>query len=323
MGFNHVSVLLNECIEGLAIKENGVYVDGTLGGAGHSSEICLRLSPVGTLIGIDQDEVALNVARERLQDQGCHVILVHSNYEKFKEILETNHITQVDGILLDLGVSSYQLDTAERGFSYMHDAPLDMRMDQSQTKTAKDIINTYSEKELLNILWTYGEEKFASNIVKKILAQRQIKEIETTGELVKLIDGCIPTKFKIQYGHPAKRTFQAIRIELNRELDVLKASLQDMIDALSPSGRLCVITFHSLEDRIVKQLFRLNENPCTCPTNFPMCVCGKKPTGKMIPRKPILPTEEELEVNSRSKSAKLRVFIREGDINEGESNNNE
>lgn len=319
MSFNHISVLLNECIEGLSIREDGIYVDGTLGGAGHSSEICRHLNSMGTLIGIDQDEVALNVARERLSQESCNVILVHSNYERFKAILDQENITAVDGILLDLGVSSYQLDTAERGFSYMHDAPLDMRMDQSQEKTAKDIINKYSEKELLNILWTYGEEKFANSIVRKILQERAIKEIETTGELVKIIDGCVPTKFKIQYGHPAKRTFQAIRIELNRELDVLKSSLQSMIDSLNPSGRLCVITFHSLEDRIVKQLFRLNENPCTCPSNFPVCACGKKPTGKMVPRKPILPTEEELEVNSRSKSAKLRIFIKEGDTYERES----
>lgn len=318
MGFSHVSVLLNECIEGLSIKENGIYVDGTLGGAGHSGEICKHLSADGTLIGIDQDVAALSVAKERLSDAGCNVILVHSNYEHFSHILDTNHIDKVDGILLDLGVSSYQLDTAERGFSYIHDAPLDMRMDQSQDKTAKDIINHYSEKELLNILWTYGEEKFATSIVKKIIQQREIKPIETTGELVKIIDSCVPTKYKIQYGHPAKRTFQAIRIELNRELDVLKSTLQEMIERLNPSGRLCIITFHSLEDRIVKQLFKYNEDPCTCPKNFPVCVCGKKPLGKMVPKKPVLPTQEELDHNSRSKSAKLRIFVKEGFIDGGQ-----
>lgn len=323
MSFSHVSVLLNECIEGLSIKENGIYVDGTLGGAGHSGEICKHLGSDGTLIGIDQDLTALNVAKERLSSVGCKVILVHSNYEHFQYILDSNGIQNVDGILLDLGVSSYQLDTAERGFSYMHDAPLDMRMDQTQVKTAKDIINNYSEKELLNILWTYGEEKFASSIVKKILQQREIKPIETTGELVKIIDSCVPTKYKIQYGHPAKRTFQAIRIELNRELDVLKTTLQTMIESLNPSGRLCVITFHSLEDRIVKQLFKYNEDPCTCPKNFPVCVCGKKPQGKMIPKKPILPTEEEAEMNSRSKSAKLRIFVKEGNADGGETSKKE
>lgn len=316
MSFKHISVLLEECIEGLNIKEDGIYVDGTLGGAGHSNEICNLLSENGLLIGIDQDQDALKVATEKLSDQKCKVELVHSNYEHFKYIIENLNIEKVDGVLLDLGVSSYQLDTAERGFSYMKDAPLDMRMDQTSAKTAKDIVNKYSTDELIKILRVYGEEKFAKRIAEKIVSVREEKEIETTLELVKIIDGCIPTKNKIKYGHPAKRTFQAIRIELNRELEVLKDTLQDMISALSPEGRLCVITFHSLEDRIVKQLFRENENPCTCPRDFPVCNCGKKATGKMKPRKPILPSEEELEVNSRSKSAKLRIFEKVGDFDE-------
>lgn len=313
MSFKHISVLLEECIEGLNIREDGVYVDGTLGGAGHSSEICKLLSDKGMLIGIDQDQEALAVATEKLSNEKCKVELVHSNYEHFKYIIDNLNLSSVSGVLLDLGVSSYQLDTAERGFSYMKDAPLDMRMDQSSSQTAKDIVNNYSMEELWKILKVYGEEKFAKRIAEKIVEVREDKEIETTLELVKIVDGCIPTKNKIKYGHPAKRTFQAIRIELNRELEVLKDTLQDMINALEPKGRLCIITFHSLEDRIVKQLFRDNENPCTCPRDFPMCVCGNVATGKMKPRKPILPSEEELEVNSRSKSAKLRIFEKVGD----------
>jgi len=316
MSFKHISVLLDECIEGLNIREDGIYVDGTLGGAGHSSEICNLLSENGLLIGIDQDQDALKVASEKLANQTCKVELVHSNYEHFKYIIEQLNIDRVSGVLLDLGVSSYQLDTAERGFSYMKDAPLDMRMDQSSEKTAKDIVNNYSMEELWKILKVYGEEKFAKRIAEKIVSVREDKEIETTLELVKIVDGCIPTKNKIKYGHPAKRTFQAIRIELNRELEVLTDTLQDMINALEPKGRLCVITFHSLEDRIVKQLFRENENPCTCPRDFPICVCGKVATGKMKPRKPVLPSEEELEVNSRSRSAKLRIFEKVGDFDE-------
>lgn len=316
MSFKHISVLLDECIDGLNIKEDGIYVDGTLGGAGHSTEICNKLSEKGMLIGIDQDQDALKVAAEKLSTQKCQVELVHSNYEHFKYILESLKIDQVDGILLDLGVSSYQLDTAERGFSYMKDAALDMRMDQSSEKTAKDIVNNYSMEELWKILKVYGEEKFAKRIAEKIVEARQDKPIETTLELVKIVDGCIPTKNKIKYGHPAKRTFQAIRIELNRELEVLKDTLQEMIIALKPKGRLCIITFHSLEDRIVKQLFRENEDPCTCPREFPVCVCGKVAKGKMKPRKPILPSEEELELNSRSKSAKLRIFEKVGDFDE-------
>jgi 16S rRNA (cytosine1402-N4)-methyltransferase len=316
MGFEHISVLLEECIEGLDIKENGIYVDGTLGGAGHSIEICHKLSEEGLLIGIDQDLDALQVATKKLGSQNCKLELVHSNYENFKQIIKQLGIDKVDGILLDLGVSSFQLDTVERGFSYMRDAPLDMRMDQSNEKTAKDIVNHYSAEELTRILKVYGEERFANRIALKIVEARDVKEIETTLELVKIIDGCIPTKNKIKYGHPAKRSFQAIRIELNRELDVLADTLQDMIEALKPKGRLCIITFHSLEDRIVKHVFRDNENPCTCPRDFPVCACGKIPTGKMKPRKPILPKEDELEVNSRSKSAKLRIFEKVGDADE-------
>lgn len=316
MSFKHISVLLDECIEGLDIKPDGIYVDGTLGGAGHSREICSKLSEDGMLIGIDQDTAALNTARERLADQKCRVELVHSNYEEFAQILKDLAIDGVDGVLLDLGVSSHQLDTADRGFSYMKDAPLDMRMDQTSDKTARDIVNNYTRNELVRILRVYGEEKFAGRIADRIVKTREEQPIETTLELVKIIDGCIPTKNKIKFGHPAKRTFQAIRIELNRELEVLTNTLQDMVERLKPGGRLCVITFHSLEDRIVKNIYKENENPCTCPKDFPVCVCGKVPLGKMKPRKPILPTEEEMEVNSRSKSAKLRIFIKEGDLDE-------
>lgn len=318
MSFEHVSVMLHECIEGLKIKESGIYVDGTLGGAGHSFEICKKLNSEGTLIGIDQDEAAIEAAKIRLQEEKCRIELVRSNYEHFDQILEQLGIGKVDGILLDLGVSSHQLDTAERGFSYMKEADLDMRMDQRQEKTAKDIVNHYSENELKRILKVYGEEKFADKIVRGILAAREQKEITTTTELVKIIDECIPNKFKIMYGHPAKRTFQALRIELNRELEVLENTIQTMIDSLNPSGRLCVITFHSLEDRIVKHIFRTNEHPCTCPTDFPICVCKKEPKGYVVSRKPILPSQEELEINSRSKSAKLRIFERTGEKDEPE-----
>ncbi len=313
MEFKHISVLLDECIEGLKIKENGVYVDGTLGGAGHASEIAKRLSKEGVFIGFDQDLDAIATSSKRFDSMQCRVELVHSNYEAMRSELERLGISGVDGILLDLGVSSYQLDTPERGFSYMQDAPLDMRMNQTLTTTAKDVVNTYSEKELTRVLKVYGEERFASRIVKKIIATRELKPIETTKELVQIIDGCIPTKYKINYGHPAKRTFQALRIEVNRELEVLENTLSDMIDLLKPNGRLCVITFHSLEDRIVKHIFKDNEDPCTCPKDFPVCVCGLKPKGKMKPRKPILPSEEEMEHNSRSKSAKLRIFERVGE----------
>lgn len=308
MEFKHTSVLLDECIEGLNIKPEGIYVDGTLGGAGHSLHICEKLSANGLLIGIDQDEVAIKTSYERLSNYSDRIRLVRDNYEHFETILNDLQIEKVDGILLDLGVSSYQLDNGERGFSYMKEAPLDMRMDQRQVKTAKDIVNGYSEKELINIFRVYGEEKFASRIAKNIVAYREKKEVETTLELVRIIDQSIPIKNKVKGGHPAKRTFQAIRIELNRELEVLKNTINTMIDHLNDGGRLCIITFHSLEDRIVKQLFRQNQDPCECPRDFPVCVCNKVSKGKVITRKAINPTDAEKEVNSRAKSAKLRVF---------------
>ena len=308
MEFNHISVLLNETIEQLNINPDGIYVDGTLGGAGHSSKIAQRLSDKGRLIGIDQDDAAIETATERLSVFGDKVTIVRSNYCEIKNVLNELGIEKVDGILLDLGVSSYQLDTAERGFSYMEDAPLDMRMDRRQEMTAKNIVNEYSESELFHMIRDYGEDKFAKNIAKHIVNARKVKPIETTKELTEIIKAAIPMKVRAVGGHPAKRTFQAIRIELNQELTVLKHSLDEMIDLLNPHGRLCIITFHSLEDRIVKQNFKKNENPCTCPPDFPVCVCGNKSKGKVITRKPILPSEEELNENSRSKSAKLRVF---------------
>lgn len=307
MAFEHKSVLLEETIENLNIKPEGIYVDGTLGGGGHSYEIAKQLTS-GRLIGIDQDEAAIAAAGERLQEFEDKVTIVRSNYSEIKKVLKSLNIDHVDGILLDLGVSSYQLDTPERGFSYKEDAPLDMRMDTRSTRTAKDIVNGYSEMELFRIIRDYGEDNFAKNIAKHIVRMREEKELETTFELVEAIKAAIPMRVRMNTGHPAKRTFQAIRIELNRELEVLKETLEDMIDLLSPEGRLCIITFHSLEDRIVKSCFKTNENPCTCPPSFPACVCGKVPTGKNISRKPILPTQEELEYNKRSKSAKLRVF---------------
>ena len=290
MGFEHKSVLLNETIEGLNIKPDGIYVDGTLGGGGHAYEVCRRLGEKGSIIGIDQDEAAIEAASVRLKDFGEKVTIFRSNYCDMKSKLHELGIDKVDGIVLDLGVSSYQLDTAERGFSYREDAPLGMRMDRRQKMTARDIVNDYSEMDLYRVIRDYGEDKFAKNIAKHIVAARGIN----------------PKKS----GHPAKRTFQAIRIELNRELDVLKNSLDDMIEILNPGGRLCIITFHSLEDRIVKSAFKKNENPCTCPPDFPVCVCGKVSKGCVVTRKPILPSEEELEYNSRSKSAKLRIFER-------------
>lgn len=312
MEFNHYSVLLNETIENLNIKPDGIYVDGTLGGGGHSLEICKRLGKGGRLIGIDQDADAIQAATERLSDYKEHVTIVRSNYSDMVNVLKNLGIQKVDGIVLDLGVSSFQLDTPERGFTYRsEDAPLDMRMDDRQALTAKNIVNEYSEKELFRIIRDYGEDKFAKNIAKHIVNARQEKLIETTGDLNKIIRAAIPMKMQ-QNGHPSKKTFQAIRIELNHELDVLKDNLDEMIDLLNDEGRLCIITFHSLEDRIVKVNFKKNEDPCTCPRNFPVCVCGNKSKGKVVSRKPILPSEEELEINSRSKSAKLRVFEKQG-----------
>lgn len=308
MEFKHKSVLLNETIDGLNIKPDGIYVDGTLGGGGHAYEVCRRLGEKGSIVGIDQDAAAIEAASARLKGFGEKVTIVRSNYCDMKSKLHELGIDKVDGIVLDLGVSSYQLDTAERGFSYREDALLDMRMDTRQKMTARDIVNDYTEADLYRVIRDYGEDKFAKNIAKHIVQARAVKPVETTAELSEIIRASIPMKFQKKSGHPAKRTFQAIRIELNRELDVLRDSLDDMIDLLNPGGRLCIITFHSLEDRIVKSAFRKNENPCTCPPDFPVCVCGKKSKGSIITKKPILPSEEELEYNSRSKSAKLRIF---------------
>ena len=313
MEFKHYSVMLNETIEQLNIRPDGIYVDGTLGGAGHSLEICKRLT-TGRLIGIDQDADAIAAASERLKDYKDKVTIVRSNYAQMKEVLHDLGIDKVDGILLDLGVSSFQLDTPERGFTYRsEDAPLDMRMDDRQTLTAKDIVNEYSEMDLFRIIRDYGEDRFEKNIAKHIVSARAVKPIETTGELNAIIKGAIPMKVQVTGGHPSKRTYQAIRIELNHELDVLRDNLDDMIELLDDGGRICIITFHSLEDRIVKSSFKKNENPCTCPSNFPVCVCGNKSKGHVVTKKPILPSEKELEENSRSKSAKLRVFERATD----------
>ena len=310
MAFKHKSVLLEETVDGLAIKPDGIYVDGTLGGGGHAFEVCSRLNEQGRFIGIDQDAAAIEAASERLRDFGEKVTIIRSNYCEMKSRLHEIGVDKVDGIVIDLGVSSYQLDTAERGFSYRVDAPLDMRMDQRQQLTAREIVNTYSEADLFRVIRDYGEDKFAKNIAKHIVIERQKAPIETTGQLNEIIRHAIPMKFQKTAGHPSKRTFQAIRIELNRELDVLRESLDDMIEMLNPGGRICIITFHSLEDRIVKSAFRKNENPCICPSHFPVCVCGKKSKGRVITRKPILPSAEEMEENPRSKSAKLRIFER-------------
>ena len=310
MEFKHKSVLLEETIDGLNIKPEGIYVDGTLGGAGHASEVCRRLSAKGRFIGIDQDQDAIVAASDRLAAYEDRVTIIRSNYCYMANELHSLGIQKVNGIVLDLGVSSYQLDNEERGFTYRTDAPLDMRMDQRQSRTAADIVNGYEEKELYRIIRDYGEDQFAKNIAKHIVAARQQSPIRTTGELTEIIRQSIPMKRQVTGGHPAKRTFQAIRIELNRELDVLRESLDGMIDLLDDGGRICIITFHSLEDRIVKTIFRKNENPCTCPSDFPVCVCGKKSKGKVITRKPILPTTAEQEENPRSKSAKLRIFER-------------
>ena len=310
MEFNHYSVLLNETIDNLKIKPDGIYVDGTLGGGGHSYEIASRLT-TGHLYGFDQDTDALKAAGERLAKFGDTVTRIHSNYEFMKERLAEQGVTKVDGIMLDLGVSSFQLDESDRGFTYrVDDAPLDMRMDKDNPMTAADIVNTYSAEDLTRVLFTYGEEKFSKQIVKNIIKEREIAPILTAGQLNKIIAESIPKKAQVGQGHPSKRTYQALRIELNRELTVLEDHIDDMIDLLNPGGRLCIITFHSLEDRITKVAFKRNEDPCTCPKDFPVCVCGKKSKGKVITRKPILPSEKELEENSRSKSAKLRVFER-------------
>ena len=307
MEFKHFSVMLNETVDGLNVKENGIYVDCTLGGAGHSLEILKRLNGTGRLIGIDQDADALEAAKERLKEF-TNVTYVHSNFENIKEIIAKESPEGVDGIIADLGVSSYQFDTPERGFSYRFDAPLDMRMNRENELSAYTIVNEYSESEIFRVIRDYGEEKFAKNIAKHICIKRKEAPIKTTFELNEIIKAAIPAKMREKGGHPSKRTFQALRIECNRELEVLNNTLQDMIDSLKSEGRLCIITFHSLEDRAVKQSFKTNENPCTCPPDFPVCVCGKKPKGKNITRKPITASEEELEANSRSQSAKLRIF---------------
>lgn len=310
MEFKHISVLLEETIRELQIKPDGIYVDGTLGGAGHASEVCRRLNDKGLFIGIDQDGDAIQAAVGRLKGFGEKVRIIKSNYVHMKEVLAGVGITGVDGILLDLGVSSYQLDNVERGFSYREDAPLDMRMDREQTISAREIINTYEESRLYQIIKEYGEERYAKSIARNICIERKKKTIETTFELVDIIRRSMPAKARNGKGHPAKRTFQAIRIECNHELEVLRQALDEMVGLLNDHGRLCIITFHSLEDRMVKQAFRKNENPCTCPPDFPVCVCGNVPRGKVITRKPILPSEEELAYNARAKSAKLRVFER-------------
>ncbi|MBO4903987.1 MAG: 16S rRNA (cytosine(1402)-N(4))-methyltransferase RsmH [Lachnospiraceae bacterium] len=309
MTFSHKSVLLREVIDGLDIRPEGTYVDGTLGGGGHSYHILERLNDQGRLIGIDQDGAAVAAAGERLE-RFKNATIVRNNYCNIQQVLSSMNIMSVDGILLDLGVSSYQLDTPERGFSYMSDAPLDMRMDTRSSMTATDIVNNYSRSELTRIIRVYGEEKFAANIAKHITAAREGGPIKTTGELVDIIKASIPMKVQKTMGHPAKQTFQAIRIELNRELTVLSDTLDTMIDLLNPGGRLCVITFHSLEDRIVKNIFKNAQDPCTCPSDFPVCVCGKTSKGTVITKKPILPSEEEMQDNPRSKSAKLRIFCK-------------
>lgn len=308
MEFNHVSVLLHETVDGLQVKPAGVYVDGTLGGGGHSYEICKRLDSDGKLIGMDQDAEALEAAKEHLREFEDRTTFVKSNYEQMGQVLKEQGIGKVDGIILDLGVSSYQLDNAERGFSYREDAPLDMRMDREQQMSAREIVNGYSQEELIRVIREYGEERYAGSIARNICRHRENKPIETTFELVEIIRTSMPAKARNGKGHPAKRTFQAIRIECNRELEVLEEALEHMVDLLDDGGRLAIITFHSLEDRLVKTSFRRYENPCICPPDFPICVCGKKSKGKVITRKPIIPSDEEAERNTRAKSAKLRIF---------------
>lgn len=309
MEFKHVSVLLNETVEGLNVKENGIYVDGTLGGAGHSTEILKKLNNTGRLIGIDQDREALNAAGERLKDYN-NVTFVHNNFHNIKEILEELKIDSIDGIMMDLGVSSYQLDNEERGFSYMKEAKLDMRMDRDQDFSAYDVINKYPEERVYKVIKEYGEERFAKRIASNIVKARELKPIETTLELVELIRKSIPAKNQREGGHPAKRTFQAIRIEVNGELEILNKTIEDAVDKLSVGGRIAIITFHSLEDRIVKNKFKELEKPCTCPSTFPICVCGKEPKVKIITKKPIDPSQDEKNINSRSISAKLRIAER-------------
>lgn len=307
MEFNHTSVLFHECIDGLNIKEGGIYVDGTLGGGGHSSGICERLNTEGLLIGIDRDRDALEAAGKRLASYSCKKALIQSNYSDIKDVLDELKVSEIDGALLDLGVSSFQLDNPERGFSYMHDAPLDMRMSQSDTFTAYDVVNGYDAKELKNVIFKYGEERWAARIAEFIVKKRKEKKIETTFELVDIIKAAIPAKARREGPHPAKRTFQAIRIEVNDELGQLEKAVEAFCDVLAPGGRLCIITFHSLEDRIVKEIINRRTNPCTCPKEFPVCVCGKKADIKKISNKPIVPTPRELEANPRSRSAKLRI----------------
>lgn len=308
MEFHHVSVLLGECIQGLKIKEDGIYVDGTLGGAGHSKEICANLSEEGHLVGIDQDINAIKASGKRLADQKCKVTFVESNFSDVKHQLEQIGITQIDGMLLDLGVSSHQLDEPIRGFSYMHDAPLDMRMDQNTALTAYEVVNQYPEEELEALIRKYGEEKWSKRIVSFICDHRTQRPIQTTYELVDIIKKAVPKGARRDGPHPAKRTFQAIRIEVNNELGIIANTILDAVDLLKPGGRLCIITFHSLEDRIVKQTYKRLEDPCTCPREFPMCICNQKSQIKIITRKPILPTDEEVEDNPRSRSAKLRII---------------
>lgn len=310
MNFNHIPILLEECIENLNIKPDGIYVDGTLGGAGHGKEIAKRLNKSGHFIGIDQDENAIKVAKERLKNLEPKISIIRDNFKNIKNILDVLHIEKIDGILLDLGVSSHQLDQYQRGFSYQHDAPLDMRMDNRQLFTAKDIVNNYSKTELIRVIKGYGEEKWASRIAQFIINYRDDKEIATTVELSDIIKNAIPAKARRQGPHPAKRTFQALRIEINNELNIIEDAIEDIVELLKSNGRACIISFHSLEDRIVKKTFKRLEDPCTCPRDFPQCVCGNKPKIKIISRKPIVPNEEEIARNSRSRSAKLRVAER-------------
>lgn len=310
MEFNHVSVLLREAVDGLNIKPDGIYVDGTLGGGGHSLEIAKRLTEGGHLYGIDRDMDAIEAAGERLREYSDRFTAVHGNFYNAAEILDELGVDKIDGFLLDLGVSSHQLDEADRGFSYMHDAPLDMRMDRQSEYTAWNVVNEKSEKELNDIIYKYGEEKWAKRIAQFIVAERNIKHINTTYELVEVIKKAVPKGARREGPHPAKRTFQAIRIEVNGELVILDKAVDSMTLKLNEGGRMCIITFHSLEDRIIKNAMRRHENPCTCPPEFPVCVCGKKPDGKVITRKPVLPSEEELEFNPRARSAKLRIMQR-------------